>query len=42
MIMSGFSKVEMSSNMSHPKGVWHEKRGGHFGEDPGVEAAESY
>ena len=41
MIMSAFSKVEMSSIMSRSKGVRREKRGGHFGEEPGVEAAES-
>ena len=41
MIMSAFSKVEMSSIMSRSKGVRHEKRGGHFGEEPGIEATES-
>ena len=31
----------MSSIMSHSKGVPHAKRGGHFSEEPGIEAAES-
>lgn len=39
--MSSFSKVEMSSKLTHLKGVCDGKGGGYFGEDERIEKVKS-